>query len=82
MVQVRVFAVPAGLGALMTVGFYIVFRKIDKEEYTAMTIEEEKDIVLDSSGTHSVVRANSINYSSNLPAPGQDTEQMMISQKQ
>jgi hypothetical protein len=61
--------------------FYVMFRKIDKEE---LVIREESavDYHLDSTGTRSVVRANSINDTHVEVPEITKNEEVMISQKQ
>jgi len=77
------FGGPAIAGFITAVIFYFTFRKLDKEELV-MREESDVDYHLDSTGTHSVVRANSINGEGfGGPAPDiAKNEEMMISPKQ
>jgi dipeptide/tripeptide permease len=75
------FGGPAIAGFVTAVVFYFTFRKIDKEELV-MRDESDVDYHLDSTGTRSVVRANSINGEGVNVAQIAKNEEVMISQKQ
>jgi hypothetical protein len=68
-------------GFVTAVVFYFTFRHIDKEELV-MRDEADVDYHLDSTGTRSVVRANSMNDTHVQVAQITKNEEMMISQKQ
>ncbi|KAH7384418.1 POT family-domain-containing protein [Phaeosphaeria sp. MPI-PUGE-AT-0046c] len=76
-----VFGGPAIIGFCTAIIFYFTFRKIDKEELV-MRDESAVDYHLDSTGTKSVVRANSINATSVEVSDIAKNEEVMISQKQ
>ncbi|KAL5117360.1 peptide transporter ptr2 [Pleosporales sp. CAS-2024a] len=75
------FGGPAIAGFVTAVIFYFTFRHIDKEELV-MRDESDTDYHLDSTGTKSVVRSNSINGEGVQVAEIAKNEEMMISQKQ
>ncbi|KAK3684149.1 general substrate transporter [Podospora appendiculata] len=73
------FGGPAIVGGILSVVFYFTFRHIDKEEFV---LSKPNDYKLELEGTGSVVGENQFNKTTNKPAPIQENEEMMISQKQ
>ncbi|KAF2848636.1 MFS general substrate transporter [Plenodomus tracheiphilus IPT5] len=75
------FGGPAIVGGVLCVVFWFMFKHIDKEEYT-MRDESTTDYHLELEGTPNVLRANSINATTNDTHEIGKNEEMMISQKQ
>ncbi|KAJ6790437.1 hypothetical protein PWT90_03015 [Aphanocladium album] len=71
-----VFAGPAIVGAIVTVGFWFTFRHIDKEEYVLSTNQTSA-----ATGTRDYFEENDMNESGNRPPSIVANEQTGISQK-
>lgn len=77
------FGGPAIVGAVVAVLFYILFRHIDKEEYTLNDSAENTDIHHTLEGTNvNEYRSNSINATTNEASAIEKNEAMLMSPKQ